>query len=117
MKESIPCTACGGPNEPLPGASQMACTYCGAKLIIPVEMRVKTKATAENKLPKSRPTSSYKKEAPDFLGKAQPFIIKAWNTYAAWTWIRWLLPTCLTVLVIGFVVCALLGALPFVLFR
>ena len=95
----------------------MGCTYCGANLTIPVEMRVKAKPTAEVKPPKVKPSLSLEKEAPDLLRKAQPFVIKAWNTYAAWTWIRWLLPTCLTLLVVGFVVCAVLGVLPFVLFR
>ena len=58
-------------------------------------------------------------EAPDLIRKAQPIAIKAWNLYAAWTWIRWLLPTCLTIFVIGIILCVALGALPIVfrLFR
>jgi hypothetical protein len=80
-------------------------------------MRIKAKPTEEVKPPKASSTPSYEKEASDFLRKAQPFAIKAWNTYAIWTWVRWLLPTCLIIFVIGFIVCALLGALPFVLWR
>lgn len=95
----------------------MACTYCGANLTIPVEMRVKAKPTVEVKPPKAVPASSLEKEAPDLLRKAQPFAIKAWNAYAMWTWVRWLLPTCLTITIVGFIVCVVLGALPFVLAR
>lgn len=95
----------------------MACTYCGASLTIPDDLRVKAKPTAAMKPPQARPTPRLEKEAPDLLRKAQPFVIKAWNTYAYWTWLRWLLPTCLTILVIGFIVCVVIGALPFVLSR
>ena len=42
---------------------------------------------------------------------------KTGKTYAYWTWLRWLLPACLTIAVVGFIVCALLGVLPFVLFQ
>ena len=116
MTDTFPCTACGGPNEAIPGASQMACTYCGANLTIPSELRVqaKPKPAARTQAPAARPTPSFEKEAPDLLRKAQPFAIKAWNTYAYWTWLRWLIPTCITLVVVGVVICALLGALPFV---
>ena len=53
-------------------------------------------------------------DAPDLLRKAQPVAFKAFNLYAYWTWLRWLLPACLTILVVGFILCAVLGALPFV---
>lgn len=95
----------------------MACTYCGTNLTIPENLRVKTTPTVEVQPLKARPTPRYEKEAPDFIRKAQPLAIKAWNLYAAWTWIRWLLPTCLTVVVVGMIVCAMLGVLPFVLRR
>jgi hypothetical protein len=95
----------------------MACTYCGANLAIPANLRIKAKPTVEVKPSITRPASSFEKEAPELIRKAQPIAIKAWNAYAIWTWVRWLLPTCLVVLVVGFIVCALLGLLPFVLFR
>ena len=117
MTETFLCNSCGGPNEPAAGASRMACTYCGANLTIPADMRVKAKPAAEVMPPKARPTPSLEKEAPDLLRKAQPFAIKAWNTYALWTWVRWLLPACLTIVIAGFIVCALLGILPFVLWQ
>lgn len=119
MTQTFPCAACGGPNEPEAGQTRMACTYCGANLTIPANLRVAAKPSAQIKPPKARPTSSPEIDAPDLLRKAQPFAIKAWNTYAYWTWLRWLVPTCLTILVIGFFICLALGALPFVfgLFR
>lgn len=116
MTDTFPCTACGGPNEAVPGASQMACTYCGANLSIPKELRVpaKPKPTARTQTPPVRPALSFEKEAPDLLRKAQPIAVKAWNSYVYWTWLRRLLPACLTILVIVFFACAALGALPFV---
>lgn len=119
MTDTFPCSACGGPNEAIAGASQMACTYCGASLTIPNDLRVqaKPKPTAKIQTSPARPTLSFEKEAPDLLRKAQPFAIKAWNTYAYWTWLRWLLPTCLTLVIVAIVICTLLGALPFFLFQ
>jgi hypothetical protein len=95
----------------------MACTYCGTNLTIPQELRIKAKPAATSMPPQQRPTPSVEKEAPDLLRKAQPIAIKAWNTYAYWTWLRWLIPTCLVVLIVGMVICSLVGALPFLLFR
>ncbi len=63
---------------------------------------------------KVNPVISPEIDAPDFMRKIQPVAVKAFNLYAYWTWLRWLLPTCLTILVVGFVLCAVLGALPFV---
>lgn len=93
----------------------MACTYCGANLTIPEALRTKAKPKVESTPPKARPTPRLEQEAPDLLRKAQPIAIKAWNAYAYWTWLRWLIPTCLTVFVIVFLACLTLGALPFVL--
>lgn len=119
MDETFPCSACGGPNDPIPGVIQMACTYCGANLTIPKELRKAAKPAITKKPPVKETGYIIEKDAPDLLRKAQPIAIKAWNAYAYWTWIHWLLPTCLTLFVIGFIVCALLGLLPFVfnLFR
>ncbi|MBN8656977.1 MAG: hypothetical protein J0M11_14665 [Anaerolineae bacterium] len=117
MTESFPCTACGGPNEAIAGESQMACTYCGANLSIPKELRVKAKPAARVTTPRAKPTIRLEKEAPDLLRKAQPVITKAWNSYVYWTWLRWLLPTCLMLVVVGFVICSVLGVLPFFLFQ
>ena len=113
MTDTFPCTACGGPNEAVPGASQMACTYCGANLSIPKELRVpaKPKPAAKIQALPAKPTPSFEKEAPDLLRKAQPIAIKAWNSYVYWTWLRRLLPTCLTIVVIGVLACVALGAL------
>lgn len=119
--DTFPCNACGGPNEAIPGMSQMACTYCGANLSIPKELRVpaKPKPAVKTQTPPTRPSPSFEKEAPDLLRKARPIAVKAWNSYVYWTWLRRLLPACLTILVIGFFACLALGALPFVfgLFR
>ncbi len=115
MTQTFHCTACGGPNELIPGFNRMTCNYCGANLTIPEDMRIAAKPSAEIKPPKARPAPSLEKDAPELLRKAQPFAIKAWNAYAYWSWLRWLAPTCLTILVIGFFGCLALGAIPFVL--
>ena len=119
MADTFLCTACGGPNQALPGASQMACTYCGANLTIPKELYVQAipKPTARNQTPPAKPAPSLEKEAPDILRKAQPIAVKAWNAYAYWTWLRWLIPACFTLLVIGLVICAVLGFLSILLFQ
>ncbi len=113
------CSACGGPNEPEAGATRMACTYCGANLTIPENLRTKAIPKVEKSFPKPKLVISPEINAPDLFRKAEPIAIKAWNIYAVWTWVRWLLPTCLTILVVGIILCASLGALPFVfrLFR
>ena len=115
MTQTFPCPACGAPNEPEAGSAHMACSYCGANLTIPESLRSKAKPKVESVSPKVRPTPRLEQEAPDLLRKAQPIAIKAWNAYAFWTWLRWLLPACLTVFGIIFFVCLTLGALPFLL--
>lgn len=113
MTETFPCTACGGPNEPLPGATSMPCTFCGANLTIPAGMRRKAMPVVEKvKPPKPAPTINIEKEAPDLLRKAQPFAVRAWNAYAYWTWFRWLFPTCLTLFILG---CVALGLIPLII--
>ena len=111
---SINCPACGAPNEPEVGTIHMACTYCGTNLTIPEHLRTKAIPKVEKTPSKMIPVSIPEIDAPDLIRKAQPVAIKAFNMYAYWTWIRWLLPTCLTILVVGFILCAVLGALPFV---
>ncbi len=119
MTQSFNCAACGAPNEPEAGASRMACSYCGANLTIPENLRTKAIPKVEKFSPKARPIPSPEIDTSDILRKAQPIAIKAWNAYAAWTWLRWLIPTCLTLVVVGIILCATLGALPLVfgLFR
>lgn len=96
----------------------MACAYCGANLTIPDSMRVKAKPTATVKPLKVEPSPSFEDEAAGILRKAQPVAVKAWNTYAYWTWIRQLLPTCLVIiLLMGLGICVIFGALPFFLSR
>lgn len=93
----------------------MPCAYCGANLTIPEAMRTdKPKAGAGKKPPSARPAPSLENEAADILRKVQPIAVKAWNAYAYWTWIRRLLPACAIIVVVGLIVCAALGALPFV---
>jgi predicted RNA-binding Zn-ribbon protein involved in translation (DUF1610 family) len=117
MTETFPCLSCGAPNQPAAGAVHMACEYCGANLTIPEELRAKAKPSATVKPPKTVPAPSLEKEAPELLRKVQPVAIKAWNAYAYWTWLRWLIPACLTIIVVGLIVCVALGALPFLLFQ
>ena len=115
MTETFPCPACGAPNVPKVGATQMACSYCGANLAIPESLRTAAIPKVERPPAMSAPAPSLEKEAPDLLRKAEPIITKAWNTYAAWTWIRRALPTCLIVALVGLCICVVLGALPFIL--
>ncbi len=114
MTQSFNCTSCGAPNEPEAGAIRMACSYCGTNLTIPETLRTKAQSKVERIPSKTKPVSVMEIDAPDLLRKAQPVVVKAWNMYAYWTWLRWIIPTCLTILVIGFFACAALGALPFV---
>jgi hypothetical protein len=78
-------------------------------------LRTKVVPKVEQTVSKAKTISIPEIDAPDLIRKAQPVAIKAFNLYAYWTWLRWLLPTCLTILVLGFILCAVLGALPFVI--
>ncbi|MFN8381432.1 MAG: hypothetical protein U0V02_05805 [Anaerolineales bacterium] len=113
------CSACGGPNEPEAGMTRMTCTYCGANLTIPESLRIKATPKVEKNPSKVKPVVSAEIDAPDLIRKAEPIAVKAWNLYTAWTWIRWALPACLTLIVFGIILCVALGALPlmFKLFR
>ncbi|MBI3166444.1 MAG: hypothetical protein IPG44_13360 [Anaerolineales bacterium] len=114
MEETLLCPSCGGPNDPVPGASRMPCAYCGANLTIPKKLQKTAKPAAAKKTSTVKPLPSLEKDAPDLLRKAQPVVVKAWNTYVYWTWFRRLLPGCLIVLLIGLFACLALGALPIV---
>ncbi|GAB1472446.1 hypothetical protein MASR2M66_33240 [Chloroflexota bacterium] len=112
MTSTFSCPACGAPNEPQAGGTYMACAYCSANLTIPAELRMKkpTPSVEFNPL-KAAQVPSLRNEAPDLLRKAEPVLVKAWNTYAAWTWLRWLFPTCLLLFILG---CVALGIIPLI---
>jgi hypothetical protein len=114
MTQTFPCPACGAPNKPATGQARMSCAYCGANLAIPENLQTKSKPKVEILSSKAGPVPNPEIDAADLLRKAQPVAIGAWNLYAMWTWIRWLLPTCLIILVVFFVLCVVLGALPIV---
>jgi DNA-directed RNA polymerase subunit RPC12/RpoP len=117
MTQTFPCSACGAPNEAEANTVHMACTYCGANVTIPENLRIKREPKVEKSFSKARPVSSPEIDAPDLLRKAQPIAIRAWNLYAAWTWLRWLLPTCFVLLIVGIIICVILGVFPFILNR
>ena len=117
MTKAFPCPACGAPNEPEAGRPQMACSYCGANLTIPAELRRAAIPKVEKAPSKTASAPSLENEAPELLRKVQPVAVKAWNAYAYWTWIRRALPTCLIILLVLLCVCVILGALPFILNR
>ena len=115
MADTFPCVACGGPNEPEAGSTQMNCSYCGANLTIPAGLRRAAAPKAEVRPAKPAPAPRPEVEASDLLRQAQPVAAKALGAYVGWTWLRRMLPTCLTILVIGLCTCALLSAAPFIL--
>lgn len=120
MTNSFPCPACGAPNEPEAGRTQMSCSYCGANLTIPAELR-RSAPPKVDRPPASAATAApaprLEEEASEILRNAQPIATKAWNVYASWTWIRRVLPTCLVVVLIGLCVCGALTVLSFILNR
>lgn len=87
----------------------MPCAYCGANLTIPKKLQKAAKPAPVKKSPEAKPLPSLEKDAPDLMRKAQPVVVKAWNTYVYWTWLRRLLPACLTLFLIGFFACLTLG--------
>ncbi len=115
MTQTFSCPACGAPNEPEVGQIRMGCAYCGANLTIPDHLRTAPKVTAEEMRPKTRPVSSPEIDAADFIRKAQPVAMGAWNAFAMWTWVRRLIPACLVLALVFFVLCIALGALPFIM--
>jgi hypothetical protein len=114
MTQTFSCPACGAPNEPIAGQIRMSCAYCRANLTIPDHLRTMPNVTAEEMRPTHRAVPSPEIDAADLLRKAQPVAIGAWNLFAMWTWLRRLIPACLTIFIIGIILCALLGALPFI---
>lgn len=116
MTDTFPCSACGAPNRPEAGATQMACTYCGANLTIPASMRSaappKVEKAFERAAPAPRPEVDTSEIASEILRQAQPVAAKAWNAYAYWTWIRRALPACFVVMLIGMCLCVGLAILP-----
>ena len=117
MTDTLPCPACGAPNEPEAGRAQMTCSYCGANLAIPSEMRWDAPPRVEAAPERVAPPPRLEDEASEMLRKAQPVAVKALNTYAWWTWIRRVLPTCLIIALIILCACAAFGMLPFILNR
>jgi hypothetical protein len=113
-EETIACPACGAPSYPEAGKTHIPCAYCGANLTIPEALRMKANPSAEKISTKPQPFQVPEMEASDILRKAQPLAIRAWNLYAYWTWLRWALPACLTILVVGILTCAALGMIPVV---
>jgi predicted RNA-binding Zn-ribbon protein involved in translation (DUF1610 family) len=112
---TITCPACGAPSDPEAGKTHMPCTYCGATLTIPESLR--TKAVPFQKVSAKETKFQQPEIDPsDLLRKAQPVALRAFNLYALWTRMRWLLPACLTIFFLSIVLCFMLGAIP-VIFR
>ena len=111
----INCPACGAPNLPEAGKIYIGCNYCGTNITIPEKLRTKAIPKMEGTVSRAKPISVPENEAAKLLRKAQPVAIGAWNLYALWTWVRWILPTCLVILLVGTVLCVILGALPVIL--
>ena len=101
--------------RPEAGMTRISCTYCSANLIIPDHLQTKAMPKLERSPSKAVAVTNTENEAAQFLRKAQPAAIGAWNLYALWTWARWILPTCLIVLLISIGVCVILGAAPIIL--
>lgn len=116
MADTFACPACGGPNEPEAGRAQMTCSYCGANLTIPAELR-RSAPKVEKAPARVAPAPRQEIDASEILRQAQPVVTQAWNTFALWTWIRRVLPACLVIVLIGLCACAALTVLPFILNR
>jgi hypothetical protein len=111
-EQTFNCPACGGPNQPEAGSTRMTCAYCSANLTIPENLRAKAKPKAKRIPVRPQPIQVPEFDTSDVLRKAQPIAIRAWNLYAYWTWLRWLLPACLTIFVVGILLCVALGLIP-----
>ena len=103
--KTFPCIACGAPVEPESGKTHVPCPYCGTNLAIPIELQRDAVPLGSNfKIPE--PKSTPEMETADFLRKAQPAALKAFNLFAIWTWIRRFLPGCLIAILIATCLCA-----------
>jgi len=101
----FPCIACGAPVEPVAGKIHIPCPYCGTNLAIPKELQQNAVPLGSTlKIPEPKPSPEM--ETAEFLRKAQPVAIKAFNLFAIWTWIRRFLPGCLIVLALSICLCA-----------
>ena len=109
---SINCPACGAPNSPEAGKIHLVCNYCGTTITIPEKLRTKAAPKMEQTASKAKSVIRPENEAAKLLRKAQPVAIGAWNIYALWTWVRWILPTCLVIFLVGTVLCVALGTVP-----
>ena len=89
----------------------MACSYCGANLTIPAHLRTQTPPRVETPTPQAEQASFPEVEAAEFIRKAQPVALGAFNLYALWTWVRWLFPACLTIFILG---CVAVGLIPLI---
>ncbi|MBC7878278.1 MAG: hypothetical protein H7Y59_14000 [Anaerolineales bacterium] len=107
MTQTFPCLACGAPNEPEAGLTRMACSYCGANLTIPEAMQIKEMPKVDKSFTKAESDSWVEIDAPEMLRKSQPIAIGAWNLFAMWTWLKWLIPTCFVLLMIGCIILAI----------
>ena len=113
----FPCPACGAPNVPEAGRAQMTCSYCGANLTIPASMRRDAPPKVERPPTMAAPAPRPEVDASELLRQAQPVVTQAWNTFAWWTWIRRILPTCLVIVLVGICACVIFAALPFIMNR
>jgi hypothetical protein len=111
-EQTFNCPACGGPNQPEAGQIRMACTYCGANLTIPEHLRIKAIPRVEKTSPQPNKIEVPEIDASEVLRQAQPIVTRVWNLYAYWTWLRWILPACLTIFVVGMILCFALGMIP-----
>lgn len=115
MAQTFSCSACGGPNEAIPNASRMACTFCGTNLTIPRDLQISSPGKVESNFKQTEQARPIEIDAAEVLRKSQPIAIKAWNLFAMWTWLRWLVPTCITVIIFGIIACVVFGMLPFII--
>ncbi|MBN1304435.1 MAG: hypothetical protein JXA13_08365 [Anaerolineales bacterium] len=103
--KTFPCTSCGAPVKPYPGAIRTVCAYCGSTATIPKDMR-QTAEPGHGKESQARAPAENKLDIKltEITEKVQPVAIKAYNAFWLWTIIRRFLPGCLIALAI---LCAL----------
>jgi DNA-directed RNA polymerase subunit RPC12/RpoP len=109
--KTFPCIACGAPVEPYPGAIRAVCSYCGSAVTIPKELRRPAAKPKLKEMPgswkqaqSSGRSGTEADEVARVMRKVQPAAIKAYNTFALWTFFRRIIPGCLVVIAI---LCAL----------